>query len=63
MKKLSQFIKELETLKEEKGDLPVVTSDPEYGECIDNDDSFAIFEPKHVFDSTEEEYKDCIVIY
>ena len=62
MKLLSQFIKELETLKEKNGDLPVVTNDSEYGECIHVNDSYAIFKAKHAFDSTDEEYKDCIVI-
>ena len=62
MKRISEFIKELESLKEQHGDLPVVTNDPDYGESIDNNDSYAIFKQKHAFEPSEIKYKDCIVI-
>lgn len=62
MKTLSDFIKELEGLKKQYGDLPVVTRDSVYGESLHNNDSSAVFREKHAFDSSDEDYHDCIVI-
>ncbi len=63
MKMVSEFIKELEELKEKYGDLPVVMSSGSDSFC-ENIDKWpeAEFSENGIWRSTDEEYKDCIVI-
>ena len=62
MKLLSEFIKDLQTLKEEYGDLPVETSDYNCEETIPDDDAHAVFREEFVHDSVERKFRDCILI-
>lgn len=59
MKLLSDFIKELQALKEKHGDLPVVVDFSDYRPTV-NDELEIGFSPKGAIDNGSE--VDCIVI-
>lgn len=60
---LSEFIKRLEELKKEHGDLPVVTADTDgFQDTIPDDDSVCDFWEKGAWDSESQKMCDCILI-
>lgn len=63
MKLLSTFIKELEVIKDEHGDLPVVTADWNGAQdTIPDDDSVCGFWKNGAWDSDNQKMCDCVLI-
>ena len=63
MKLLSEFIKELQELKEKHGDLPVVSCASDcFSEYIPDDDATCRFVEHGAFDTTKKIKCDCILI-
>ena len=62
MKLLSEFIKNLQDLKDKYGDLPVVTADGYCTECIHDDDSHASFCENGAWNYEDKKGHDCILI-
>lgn len=63
MKLLSDFIKDLQDLKEQHGDLPVVAVDSDtFAEYIPDDDATCRFVEHGAFDTTKKIKCDCILI-
>lgn len=63
MKLLSEFIKDLQALQEQHGDLPVVTVDSDaLAESIPEDDAQSSFVENGAWDEEKKQNCDCILI-